>query len=88
MELSDDGYVRLSGKSDKVIVRRQDAPLCFDMNASIYIWRRETLINSEKVISDNTIIYTMPEERSIDIDSDLDFEIVKFLMEKRRDEYV
>ncbi len=88
VELSDEGYVRLSGKSDKVIVRRQDAPACFDMNASIYIWRRESLIKSEKVISDKTIIYNMPEERSIDIDSDLDFEIVNYLMEKRRDEYL
>ena len=31
-------------------------------------------------MADNTSLFIMPEERSIDIDTELDFEIVKFLM--------
>jgi CMP-N,N'-diacetyllegionaminic acid synthase len=76
------GYARLAIKPESAIVRRQDAPQCYDMNASIYVWRREALFNLEKVISDRTLFYEMPEERSIDIDSPLDFEFVKFMMEK------
>ena len=34
----------------KKIYRRQDAPQTFDMNASIYIWNRKTLINSTNEI--------------------------------------
>ncbi len=35
------------------------------------------------IFTPNTILYEMPEERSIDIDSELDFEFVSFLAEKR-----
>lgn len=84
VQMTSDGHVVLAGKSEKPIVRRQDAPLCFDMNASIYIWTRSELLNSKKIIQERTIIYEMPEERSLDIDSPLDFEIVQFLMEKRK----
>lgn len=86
VQQTEQGFVELAGKPAKPILRRQDAPVCFDMNASIYIWSRENLLNSTKVIQPSTIIYEMPEERSIDIDSQFDFEIVSYLMEKRKNE--
>lgn len=64
------------------ILRRQDAPETFDMNASVYVWNRDSLIESEKVFFPNTQIFEMPPERSLDIDSEFDFEIVRWLMEK------
>jgi N-acylneuraminate cytidylyltransferase/CMP-N,N'-diacetyllegionaminic acid synthase len=76
-----DGKVSLVNASEKAFVRRQDTPECFDMNASIYIWNRESFFSSDKVIGNNTVLFKMPEERSLDIDSELDFKIVKFLME-------
>jgi len=70
---------------NNLIVRRQDAPKVYDMNASIYIYKRNVLLTTETNFTDNTSLYTMPEERSIDIDTELDFEIVEFLMKKRLD---
>ena len=64
----------------KKIVCRQDSPLCFDMNASIYL-EKKIFYNIEDILLDKTIIYEMPEERSIDVDSKFDLKIVKFLME-------
>lgn len=87
VELTDSGHVRLAGVLEKPILRRQDAPICYDMNASIYIWHRQTLLDSSAVINEKTIIYEMPEERSIDIDSAFDFEIVSYLLEKRINEH-
>jgi N-acylneuraminate cytidylyltransferase/CMP-N,N'-diacetyllegionaminic acid synthase len=63
--------------------RRQDTPSTFDMNASIYVWNRDDLMTHREVFLEKTGIYLMPEERSIDIDSPLDFEIVSWLMERR-----
>ncbi|MGE7986180.1 cytidylyltransferase domain-containing protein [Lysinibacillus fusiformis] len=83
IEEGTDGYVRLSKPLDKTIVRRQDAPKTYDMNASIYIWKRSSFFNEQSVFTENTILYVMPEDRSQDIDSELDFEIVKLLAEKR-----
>ncbi len=80
VELDENGRVHLSKELDKPITRRQDSPKCYDMNASIYIWYRDSLLMSEKVIGDNTGIYVMPPERSIDIDSELDFLFVEFLI--------
>jgi CMP-N,N'-diacetyllegionaminic acid synthase len=83
VELSGDGRVSLSKKLATPVTRRQDAPQCYDMNASIYIWRREALLESLAVIESNTGLFAMPEERSIDVDSELDFEFVEHLMQKR-----
>ncbi len=82
VELNQDGYVRRSKDLETAIVRRQDTPACYDMNASIYIWKREGFFEHQKVLLENTILYKMPEERSIDIDSELDFEIVRYLFER------
>jgi CMP-N,N'-diacetyllegionaminic acid synthase len=83
VEVSPEGAVQLAKKLDKPIARRQDAPKCFDMNASIYAWKREVLQQEDKLFLATTHLYEMPEERSIDIDSELDFEIVKMLIERR-----
>ena len=64
-------------------VRRQDEPEVFDINASIYIWKREVLLESDTLYAGNTSIYEMPEERSIDIDSELDWSIVEFILSRR-----
>ena len=64
----------------KQITSRQNAPMVYDMNASIYIWKRKTLLNSNTVFQKRTSIYIMPEERSLDIDTPLDFKIVEFLL--------
>lgn len=78
-------YVTLSKKSNTPIVRRQDTPLCYDLNASIYIWWRRSLFENQSVILDRTLFYEMPEERSIDIDTTLDLKIVRFLAKQRMD---
>lgn len=83
VEINKDGFVELSKKLSTQVVRRQDAPKTFDLNASIYVWKRDSLINNDNLFG-NTMIYEMPEERSIDIDSELDFQIVSQLMESRK----
>ena len=70
-------------KSKKKIVRRQNAPLVFDLNASIYIWKRKDLLNSKKLITKKTILYKMPYMRSIDIDSINDFKLVEYILKNK-----
>lgn len=64
-------------------IRRQDAPKCYDMNASIYIFTRQRLLARDDVFGEKTALYEMSEESAFDIDSELDFEIVEFLLKKR-----
>jgi N-acylneuraminate cytidylyltransferase/CMP-N,N'-diacetyllegionaminic acid synthase len=69
------------------ILRRQDAPKTFDMNASIYVWNRDALVAEPRVFYPSTRIFEMPPERSLDIDSEFDFEIVRWLMERNLAEH-
>ena len=59
--------------------RRQDAPAVYDMNASIYIWKRRPLLEYDTLFTEKTSLYVMPEERSVDIDTELDWEFVEFI---------
>ena len=70
-------------KKNNIIKRRQDAPKVYDMNASIYIWKRESLLRNNTLFTKKTVIYEMPEERSIDIDTLLDLKIVEFLIKNK-----
>lgn len=83
VERQPDGHVSLSKPLNNAVVRRQDVPACYDMNASIYVWRRDAFLQEPAVFYDDTQIFVMPEERSYDIDSPLDWAIVKMLMEAR-----
>jgi len=74
------GTVGLSKPTDPPIVRRQDAPKCFDMNGSIYVWQRAALMEKDGLFLPTTRLYEMPEERSVDIDTELDFEFAEFLL--------
>ena len=68
--------------SRKIIRRRQDAPKIYDMNASIYLWKRKFLMKSDNLFSKKTMYYLMPVNRSIDIDNINDFKLVKFYLKK------
>lgn len=82
-ELQKDGSVGLAIPPEELVLRRQDAPKCYDMNGSIYIWDRRTFVANPQVFYPDTLLYEMPEDRSVDIDSPLDFDIVEMLLNRR-----
>lgn len=83
VEKTTKGYVTLAKKPDKPFERRQDCPPCYDMNGAIYAWTAQHFFNLTDVITERTMIYEMPAERSVDIDTELDFEFAAFLLGKR-----
>ncbi len=84
VEYSSKGEVCLCKKLAKGIVRRQDAPKVFDANASIYFYSRDYLVNSKdpRPLNKDCLIYCMGEESGVDIDREIDFQFVEFLMKK------
>jgi len=83
VEVNKEGKVYLSKTLDDTVVRRQDAPKSYDMNASIYIWKRDVILNETSLFLEKTGLYVMPEERSIDIDTELDYKFVEFMMKEQ-----
>ncbi len=84
VEYSNDGvFVELSKSNCKSVVARQMAPAVYSMNASIYVWHRESL--DKGLWTGKSKLHIMPYERSIDIDPPIDFLLVELLMEKRNE---
>ena len=82
VELDSAGHARLSKTIAGGVVARQQAPAVYSMNASVYVWWRHTL---DKGLWDGRArLHVMPRERSIDVDSLLDFELVQLLMMRAR----
>jgi N-acylneuraminate cytidylyltransferase/CMP-N,N'-diacetyllegionaminic acid synthase len=78
--------LRTAGGSARVVIpldppplRRQDAPPVFDMNASIYVWNRDTFFPDAPIFTDRTGLWEMPAERSVDIDTEFDWELAQWL---------
>lgn len=78
VEADERGIVSLSKPSCEL-----ESPACYDMNASIYVWNRDKFINNPAVFYDDTLLYVMPPERSLDIDHAFDFEVVEMLMNRK-----
>ena len=74
-----------NGYYDNVIqstyVSRQQAPQCFDMNASIYAYRRAFLLNTspEALAGCKALIWPMVDTAVLDIDSEKDLELMEYL---------
>jgi N-acylneuraminate cytidylyltransferase/CMP-N,N'-diacetyllegionaminic acid synthase len=83
VEENENGFVSTSKSLPQGVLRRQDAPKTYDMNASVYVWKRDALLADKKVFFDTTRIFVMPADRSFDIDSELDFKIVQMLINER-----
>ncbi len=69
----------------KADTRRQDLPKVYCLNGAIYIADTSWLVESKKFLTPITKAYEMPAERSIDIDTDLDFKIAEFLLNYKYD---
>ncbi|WP_326975131.1 acylneuraminate cytidylyltransferase family protein [Caproicibacter sp. BJN0012] len=83
VEIGEGGTVRLCKSPDAPVFCRQSSPKCYDLNGSVYVWRRESLLKCRSVLEEGTRLFEMPPERAADIDSELDFEFVAYLMKKR-----
>lgn len=67
-------------KKSKRFFSRQAAPKVFDMNASIYLWERSSLLKKD-IITKKTNYYIMP-EYCIDIDTKYDLLFIESVIRK------
>lgn len=77
-----DGIVKRVINSNKKYNSRQQAPKVYEMNASIYIWKRNILFSNNPFFRKKTYLYKMPFERSIDIDTETDWKLVNLFYKK------
>tara|TARA_Y100000590_G_scaffold469258_1_gene655840 strand:- start:2531 stop:3220 length:690 start_codon:yes stop_codon:yes gene_type:complete len=78
-----DNVPRLSKIQQTRPVRRQDSPKVFDMNTAIFGWRTRVKIDYETLLTEKTVLYEMPQERSVDIDSEADWKFIEFFLSNK-----
>lgn len=83
VEADANGFVNVAKPPQGIVYRRQDVPRTYDMDASIYAWDAVKFCADPKVFYPDTRLFEMPAERSRDIDSEIDFEIVEMLLRRR-----
>lgn len=71
---------RLEKSKKGFFQRRQDCPEVFELNGAIYVININSLRKSEITLMDHLVKYEMPKERSIDIDTELDFRIASLVI--------
>lgn len=68
---------------DKQIIRRQDAPPVYDMTMVAYVANPKFIMESKAVFEGRVKVVLIPEERAVDIDTELDFQFAEYLMTNR-----
>lgn len=83
MEIGNDGFAHIVKQGAKPIARRQDAPVVYSLTPAAYVVKTETLYSVEHWSQAKCKIYPIPRERAIDIDTEIDFTIVEFLIDNQ-----
>jgi CMP-N-acetylneuraminic acid synthetase len=79
-DLSMNGFIR-----DEVRNKRsQDLPTYYRLNGAIYCSYVSYFYDNDGFLGKNTYAYIMPRERSIDIDTELDFNFIKAIIAGKR----
>ena len=78
----DDGWASPLIKAPTPIFRRQDAPEVFDIVPVAYAARADFVLRTHHLLDGRVRAITVPPERSVDIDTELDLAFVEFLLER------
>jgi len=80
VEVDEKNHAHLCKRLDSECSSRQDAPMVYSMNASIYVFDGDFLKETDSIHSEKTIVYEMSDLYSIDIDREIDFLFIEFLL--------
>jgi len=66
----------------KPVTRRQDAPKVYQLNAGVYVIKKQ-IIKDGNIFTPKTKAVVMPPERSVHIDTEIDFKFAEFLLKEK-----
>ena len=83
VEIDPFGIASLAKPFSHSLHRRQEAPKMYDMTTVAYVFKPDFILNNNSIFEGVVASVEVPVERSIDIDTLLDFEIAEFLLARR-----
>ncbi len=81
----DAGYAEIAVRPPAAIARRQDAPKLYDITTVAYVARPDFIVRANGIFEGRVRFTEVPEDRSLDIDTEYDFELAEFLIGRRKD---
>jgi len=67
-----------------ILIQTQDLPPVYEENSCLYIFSRQTLMTRRNRLGERPFLFEIGAAEAWDIDEEIDFEIVEFLMERNR----
>jgi len=80
VELDEKGLAKIVKPLSSPIAARQAAPMVYSLSPAVYAIRRQALWDYEHWSQSKYRLSIIPRERAIDIDTEMDFRFVEFLM--------
>lgn len=77
--ISEENKIRPLISQQEMPMRRQELSKVYALNGAVYIAGVEWIKRVRNFLTEETISYIMPKERSFDIDNEMDFAIAEFL---------
>ncbi len=82
--INDDGIIQRNKEIDiKKMMNRQESKHVYIPNGAVYVFKYSLLKEKNSYYSDETYAYVMPPERSVDIDTEIDFKFAEYLIGQR-----
>jgi len=72
----------LRGKDEKTYYQRQLLPTLYYLNGAVDVTKTSNVLKKGFIFGGDMRAYVMPPERSVDLDSEMDFELAEIIMQK------
>ena len=82
MELDSNGYLKLSKTFKKKILRRQDAPIVYQLNG-LFVIKPDSLLKYRSTIMPKIIPFEIPPEKGLMIDTELEFKLAEIMLKEK-----
>lgn len=79
VQIKEDKVKPYVGKEIK-LVARQELPELYKLNGAVFVSTRDLIMSEEKIVGGNMQVVIMEKERSVDIDTPIDFLIAEIIM--------
>ncbi len=83
-ELPEDGNMTIYHEKMQFMTARQKLPKQYILNGAIYFAGTGYFFSAPDIYSEKAYAYIMPAERSLDIDSQLDFDMCEFIIQMQK----
>lgn len=83
ISIDENGYAKLVLPPSRTIYRRQDVSLVYDMTTVAYVANPQFIMKAKSIFDGKVKFVIIPEERAVDIDTELDFQFAEYLMTNR-----